>query len=101
MYEIQITRAGMSMSQEKAAEVVANGYRVTVVAVSGPHVSDYWAEVMAVSGTDGETRARINFAPLRKLFAEGASAVASVAVVASEVAMTADALMAARDAADA
>jgi hypothetical protein len=103
MYEIQISRAGVNMSHDKAAEFVANGYRVTVIAVSGPHSmpSDYWAEIKAANGTDGEDRARVNFAPLSRLYAEDAATVASVAVVASEVATAADRLMAARDAANA
>jgi hypothetical protein len=103
MYEIQITRAGVNMSQKKAAEFIANGYRVTVIAVGGPHEapSNCWAEIMSAGSTSGPSRARVNFAPMRSLDAEGASVVASVAVVASEVAMTADRLLAARDAANA
>lgn len=97
MYEIQITRAGVSMSHDKAAELIANGFRVTVVAVSFPHSipSDFWAEIMA----DGQSRARINFAPFRALDTQGAATVSSVAVIASEVAARADQFMADRDAA--
>lgn len=102
MHEIQISRAGRVMTHDQAAEVIANGYRVTVIAVSGPHSSpsDFWAEIMAKGGTSGESRARVNFAPFRSLDSAGASVVASVAVVASEVAMAADIFMAGREEAE-
>lgn len=98
MYEIQITRAGINMSHDKAAEFIANGYRVTVMAVSGPHSfpSDYWAEIKTARSGD---RARVSFTPLQGLDSDGASTVGSIAVVAAEVAMKADKLIADREAA--
>lgn len=103
MYEIQITRGGVNMSHDQAAEFVVNGFRVTVMAVSGPHdtPSNIWAELKAGSGTDARSRTFVNFAPLRALEGPDAAAVASVAVVASEVAAAADRLLAAHDAANA
>lgn len=89
------------MSPDQAAEFIQNGYRVTVMAVGGPHdpPSNIWAELKAGSGTDSRSRTFVNFAPLRSLEGPDVATVASVAVVASEVAAKADQLLAAYDAA--
>jgi len=75
MPEITIERAGREMSPKKAAELVANGFKVSVLAFP----TDFYAEIRYAAGADDGPYAKVRFGPLAPMDAAGAALARAVA----------------------